>query len=61
MKFPEITKLEIHFATFSKPLLLFDIQLKYKMVIDWNEKSIYPIDVGIAKIKLNEYRLPNLQ
>ena len=51
-KYPDIKKLEIHFATFSKPLSVFDSKLNYKISIDWNEKTIYPIDIGMERIHL---------
>lgn len=57
-QFPELIKLEFHFATFSKPLFLFDTHLDYKLIIDWNDNTIYPIDVGLERIKTNAKRLP---
>lgn len=57
-KYPDVKKIEIHFATFSKPLSVFDGKLNYKIIIDWNEKTIYPIDIRMERIQLYEDRLP---
>ena len=57
-QFPELMNLEFHFATFSKPLLLFNTHLDYKLIIDWSDKTTYPIDIGLERIKIDAKRLP---
>ena len=59
-QFPEVIDLKFHFSTFSKPLLMFDTRLEYKLILDWNEKTIYPIDIGMERIKIDLKRLPYL-
>lgn len=42
---PDVSRLELHYATFSKPMILFDTKLQYKFEIDWDQKNIIPIRI----------------
>lgn len=47
--------LELHFATFSKPLIMFDKNLKYKFCInwEWRDNESFDVTVNIDKVLFN--------